>query len=83
MRAIMGTMKTLRVYDQTGSKCDYDTEFVPRIGERIQLEYRVGAEPLRPHYFRVKDVMYRLDKPTDIQVAILIEEEPDAQEWPI
>ncbi len=76
-------MKNLRVYDQTGSKYDYETEFVPRIGERIQLEYKVGMEPLRPHYFHVKDVMYRLDKPANIQVAILIEEELNAEEWPI
>jgi hypothetical protein len=77
-------MKTLRVYDQTGSKCDYETEFVPRIGERVQLEYKLGKEePLKLHFFRVKDVMYRLDKPADIQVAILIEEEINGEEWPI
>jgi hypothetical protein len=76
-------MKILRVYDTIGNKCDYETEFVPRIGERIQLEYRDGMNaPLRLHYSRVKDVMYRLDKPADVQVAILIEKEPHAVEWP-
>lgn len=75
-------MKLLRVIDQDGNKQAYETEFVPRIGERIQLEYRTGPEPMRLHYFRVKDVMYRLQEKPDIQVAILIEEEHDPQIWP-
>lgn len=82
MCATIADMKELRVYDTIGNKQDYETEFVPRIGERIQLEYGKGGQPVRLHYFRVKDVMYRLDKPLDVQVAILIEEEHNAEEWP-
>jgi hypothetical protein len=57
------------------NKTDYEAEFVPRIGERILLEYGIGSDPVRPHYFRVKDVMYmyRLDNKPENQVAILIE----------
>lgn len=68
-------MKHLRVIDQAGNRTDYETEFVPRIGERVLLRYGIGSDPVRPHYFRVKDVMYRLDEGPDVQVAILIEEE--------
>ena len=75
-------MKLLRVVDQAGNRTDYETEFVPRIGERILLQYGTGGDPVRPHYFRVKDVVYRLDEPPDIQVAILIEKESDPEPWP-
>jgi hypothetical protein len=75
-------MKLLRVVDQIGNKQDYETEFVPRIGERVQLEYGIGGAPIRQHHFRVKDVMYRLDQRPDIQVAILIEEEDHPEIWP-
>lgn len=75
-------MKLLRVVDQAGNRTDYETEFVPRIGERILLRYGTGGDPVRLHYSRVKDVMYRLDERPDIQVAILIEEEIDAEPWP-
>ena len=75
-------MKSLRVIDQAGNNTDYETEFVPRIGERIELTYRVGDEPLRPHYFRVKDVVYRLQFAADIQVGILVEEDADTTHWP-
>ena len=75
-------MKQLRVIDQAGNRADYETEFVPRIGERIFLQYGINKGPVKPHCFRVKDVMYRLQEPSDIQVAILIEEEPDAAAWP-
>ena len=75
-------MKHLRVIDQIGNKRDYLAESVPRIGERIFLEYGIGSEPVSPHYFRVKDVMYRLDQPVELQVAILTEEETDAEDWP-
>ena len=68
--------------DQTGSKSDYDAEFVPRIGERISLTFSRGAEPLRERFYRVQDVMYQLDNPVDAQVSILIEEEQDAEAWP-
>ena len=75
-------MEKLRVIDEAGNKQDYDTEFVPRIGERIELEYGMGGQPVTTHYHRVKDVAYRLDKPADIQVYILIEEEVDGEAWP-
>ena len=75
-------MKTLRVIDQAGNKHDYDAEFVPRIGERILLTFGVGTDPVRPHYFRVKDVQYALDNPVDHQVSILIEDDRNSQHWP-
>ena len=75
-------MKHLRVIDQIGNKRDYEVEFVPRIGDRVLLEYRSGNEPVRPHYYRVKDVMYRLDASVEHQVAILIEEEQTPEAWP-
>jgi hypothetical protein len=75
-------MKHLRVIDEIGNKHDYDAEFVPRIGERIVLEYGSGGEPVRIHYFRVKDVCYMLDNPVEHQAMILIEEEKDPRHWP-
>jgi hypothetical protein len=75
-------MKHLRVVDQTGSHIDYETEFVPRIGERILLEYGRSGDAVRPHYFRVKDVMYRLDNSAEHQAGILIEEEIHPKPWP-
>jgi hypothetical protein len=75
-------MKHLRVIDEAGNKQDYEAEFVPRIGERIRLEYGRGSEPVRPHFFRVKDVEYRLDNPVDLQVSILVEEETAPEHWP-
>ncbi len=75
-------MKLLRVIDQIGNNQDYETEFVPRIGERVELEYGIGGEPIRRHYFRVKDVVYRLQGKPDNQVAILVEEEDNPQIWP-
>ena len=75
-------MKLLRVVDQIGNRTDYETEFVPRIGERILLEYGSGGDPVRPHYFRVKAVVYRLNNRPENQVAILIKEESDPELWP-
>lgn len=75
-------MKNLRVIDPAGNKQDYETPFVPRIGERIMLTYGIGREPVRDHFFRVKDVVYRLDQPADIQVAILLEHDNDQEHWP-
>ena len=76
-------MKHLRVIDKAGNKGDYEAEFVPRIGERIRLEYAGGSDPVRTHYFRVKDVMYQLDNAVEHQVSILVEEENDTEPWPI
>jgi hypothetical protein len=75
-------MKRLRVIDESGNKQDYDTEFVPRIGERIELEYGRSGQPVTTHFHRVKDVAYRLDKPADVQAYILIEEEVAGEDWP-
>jgi hypothetical protein len=75
-------MRYLRVIDQAGNKTDYETEFVPRIGERIELEYPIGRGSKQLHHFRVKDVLYRLQAPTDDQASILVEEEDDARPWP-
>jgi hypothetical protein len=74
-------MRYLRVIDRAGNKTDYETEFVPRIGERIQLEYAVGRGAMQVHYFRVKDVVYRLQAKPDDQAAILVEEEDGADPW--
>jgi hypothetical protein len=45
------------------------------------LNYGSGNEPLRDHYYRVRDVMYRLERETEDQAAILIAEEDDAKPW--
>jgi hypothetical protein len=85
-------MKTLRVVDQSGKRHDYETDLVPRIGERIVLVYGRGGDPLAshgrggdraaPHYFRVTDVLYRFDNPNEHQASILVEEEMNADPWP-
>ena len=75
-------MKYLRVIDENGNKQDYETDLVPRIGERILLEFGRGGEPVRQHLFRVKDVEYRLQNDLGSQVAILTEEETDPKRWP-
>ena len=75
-------MILLRVVDQAGNRFDYEAESVPRIGDLILLEYAIGAEPVMPHYYRVTDVMYRLDQPPENQAAILIEAEAETVLWP-
>ena len=70
------------VIDQAGNKTGYETDQLPRIGERIMLEYGINKNSVAIHYFRVKAVMYRLQEEPDIQAAILIEEDPDAEHWP-
>ena len=75
-------MENLRVIDQVGNKQDYETEFVPRIGERVVLEWGASRETVRPHYYRVKDVAYHLSNPPHVQATILIEEEADPTLWP-
>jgi hypothetical protein len=71
----------LRVIDEIGNKQDFETDYVPRIGECILLEFGRGSQPVEPHYYRVKDVMYRLDNDPPHQAAILIHEESDPN-WP-
>lgn len=75
-------MKYLRVVDQAGNGTDYEAEFVPRIGERIVLVYGVGGGPVREHYFRVQDVMYKLGNAPDGQAAVLVKEEDNPEKWP-
>ena len=75
-------MKTLRVIDAVGNKQDYETEFVPRIGERIVLEYGESKDTVRPRYFRVKDVEYHLQKSGDTQIRILTEVDSNTEYWP-
>jgi hypothetical protein len=75
-------MKMLRVIDPAGNKQDYETEYVPRIGERIVLEYGESKETVRLHYFRVKDVEYHLQQPGDTQIRILTEVDSNPEHWP-
>jgi hypothetical protein len=76
-------MENLRVIDHVGNKQDYQTEFVPRIGERIVLEWKAsGAAAAKPHYYRVKDVAYHLDRDPKLQVTILIADDADTAPWP-
>jgi hypothetical protein len=72
----------LRVVDQAGSRFDYEAASVPRIGEQIVLEYAIDGGPVMPHYYRVTDVMYRLDLRPENQAAVLIEEEAETVLWP-
>jgi protein SCO1/2 len=58
------------------------SELIPRIGERIVLVFGQGGEPVREHYFRVRDVMYRLDDEPENRPAVLIAEEQNAEPWP-
>ena len=75
-------MKVLRVVDQAGNTFDYESALVPRIGELVVLEWGNVGEPVLPHYYRVTDVMYRLDQPPENQAAVLIEEEAETVLWP-
>jgi hypothetical protein len=75
-------MENLRVIDEAGNRQDYKTEFVPRIGERIVLEYGTGGAPVRTHYLRVKDVAYHLGQPVGVQAQILVIEEDEPELWP-
>jgi hypothetical protein len=85
-------MKMLRVVDQSGNRYDYETDFVPRIGEHLLLADRQGrdssallvrgGENAALRHFRVADVLYRLDRATEDQAAILVQEETNPQPWP-
>ena len=78
----MPQMKHLRVIDETGNQADYEAEFVPRIGERIRLDFGRGKGVVRPHYYRVRDVEYSFDNEVAHQVRILVEEEKSPKLWP-
>jgi hypothetical protein len=73
-------MKYIRVIDKVGNKTDYEAENVPRIGELVMMEYGIGGETVRPHYFRVKDVLYNLGNAPENQAAILVQEETE-MDW--
>jgi hypothetical protein len=75
-------MKSLKIVDEAGNGVDYNTGHVPRIGERIMLVHGIGGQPVKPHYYRVKDVEYRLQNDPEHQVGVLVEEEHDAKLWP-
>ena len=75
-------METLRVIDEHGNNQDYECGVVPRIGERITLEFGVGGQPVRRHYFRVKDDEYRLQNNIKYQAAVLVIEENNPEPWP-
>jgi hypothetical protein len=75
-------MRTLRVITLPAqNKQDYDSEFVPRIGERLVLQYATEPGPTFAHYFRVKDVAYHLDEKPENQVVVLVEEERQGRPW--
>jgi hypothetical protein len=75
-------MKYLRVVDEAGNQRDFETDHVPHIGERIEVRIGRGSQPVKPHWYRVKDVMYRLDNELEHQAAILIIEERNPDHWP-
>ena len=68
-------MKALRVIEEVGNNQDYECEVVPRVGERITLDYGIGGQPVTRHYFRVNNVKYRLQNNIEYQAAVLIVEE--------
>ena len=74
-------MKLLRVIDEVGNRTDYETDWVPRIGERIVLTQN-NTETATDYYYRVKDVVYFLDNRSEGQVAVLVTEESNPQPWP-
>jgi hypothetical protein len=76
------TMENLRVIDEAGNRQDYKTEFVPRIGERVVLEYGEVGRPVVTHYFRVKDAAYHLQNAPYIQAVIFVVEETNPELWP-
>jgi hypothetical protein len=73
-------MKYLRVIDPAGNKQDVECAHVP-LGELVPMTYGIGKDPVRPHWFRVKDVMHSLGNQLDGQVAILLGEEGEF-DWP-
>jgi len=75
-------MKLLRIIDEVGNKTDYETDWVPRIGERIVLVRGRNNEPGSDHYYRVKDVVYFLNNCSEGQAAILVTEESNPRAWP-
>jgi hypothetical protein len=75
-------MTDVRIIDAIGNGIDFEMTVVPRIGDLIIREYGFRGQPIAPHYFRVKDVVHRLDNPPNHQVGILVEEEHHPTIWP-
>jgi hypothetical protein len=75
-------MKQIRVVDQAGNQQEHEADFLPRIGERIELVQNEAQSSAVTHYYRVKDVMHRLDGGTGNQPSILVEEEINPKFWP-
>lgn len=75
-------MLNLRLRDMVGNNDDVEAPAIPRIGERVTRRFGIGTGPVTDHYFRVKDVEYRLDNPVGYQVLVLIEEELNPEMWP-
>jgi hypothetical protein len=51
-------MPTIRMIDAIGNRHDFETVFLPRIGEHLVQTFGVGQEPVREHRYRVTDVVY-------------------------
>ena len=75
-------MKLLRIIDEVGNNTDYETDWVPRIGERLVLVGGRNNEPVSDHYYRVKDVVYFLNNRSEGQAAVLVTEESNPEPWP-
>jgi hypothetical protein len=75
-------MKQIRVVDQAGNQQEHEADFLPRIGERIELLQSESQSSAVTHYYRVKDVMHRLNSGTGNQPSILVEEEIGPKLWP-
>jgi hypothetical protein len=71
----------LRVIDAAGNGQDYEADKIPSIGELVMLEYGDSKASVRPHYFRVKDVLHNLQGAPGRQIGILIGEETEMN-WP-
>lgn len=73
-------MPMIRIIDEIGNKYDVTVEFVPRIGECILQTLGLGGEPVRQHYFRVKDVLHTVDN-DELNVAIFVDKERAPKHW--
>ena len=47
----------------------------------MRLTFGANCEPVRAHYYRVKDVVYVLDNPIDIKLGVLVEEDATEDAW--
>jgi hypothetical protein len=70
------------VVDEIGNAQEHELAHLPRMGERIVIDYGVGGRPVTTHYLRVKDVTYFLDDPPETQARILVTPDSDTEPWP-